>query len=319
MEALRQFQFRVGSENFALIHVSLIPVVNGEQKTKPTQVAVRDLRGLGLTADIVACRCTHKLEKATTDKISMFCHVGPDQVLVVHDLSSVYHVPLLLDQQMIIEQLSKKLKLEKVSPTPGYVSKGASLWADWKNLTSTHDRMFESVTIALVGKYTNLKDSYISVVKSLEHSALRCQRKLTINWVEASDLEPDTLQTNRVNFHKAWHEVCKADGILVPGGFGSRGTEGMVAAAKWARENNVPYLGICLGLQIAVIEYARNVLGITGKFQLSFLFFIFLFFFARSPLSVLFFSLFLFHIFKALYIRPINRSLVVYGYSSSAI
>ncbi|KAK7204339.1 CTP synthase N-terminus-domain-containing protein [Myxozyma melibiosi] len=267
VEALRQFQFRVGPENFALIHVSLIPVVNGEQKTKPTQVAVRDLRGLGLSADIVACRCTHKLEKATTDKISMFCHVGPDQVLVVHDLSSIYHVPLLLDQQKIVEQLSKKLKLEKISVNPAFVNKGSSLWSDWKHLTSTHDRMFESVTIALVGKYTHLKDSYISVVKSLEHSALRCQRKLTINWVEASDLEPDTLTSDRVNFHKAWHEVCKADGILVPGGFGSRGTEGMIAAAKWARENDVPYLGICLGLQIAVIEYARNVLGYKDAFS----------------------------------------------------
>ncbi|KAK9317950.1 CTP synthase N-terminus-domain-containing protein [Lipomyces starkeyi] len=262
VEALRQFQFRVGVENFALIHVSLVPVVNGEQKTKPTQVAVRDLRGLGLMPDIVACRCTQKLEKPTTDKISMFCHVGPDQVLVVHDLSSIYHVPLLLDQQKIIQQLSKKLKLENVDLAPTFVEKGVCLWNDWKHLTSTHDRMFETVNIALVGKYTHLKDSYISVIKSLEHSALRCQRKLTINWVEATDLEPDASESNRVNFHKAWHEVCSADGILVPGGFGARGTEGMIAACKWARENKVPYLGICLGLQIAVIEYARNVLGI---------------------------------------------------------
>ncbi|KAK9451792.1 CTP synthase N-terminus-domain-containing protein [Limtongia smithiae] len=263
VEALRQFQFRVGSENFALIHVSLVPVVNGEQKTKPTQVAVRDLRGLGLTPDIVACRCTQKLEASTCEKISMFCHVGPDQVLVVHDLSSIYHVPLLLDQQKIIQQLSKKLHLENLTPKESFVSKGTALWNDWKLLTSTHDRMFEGVNIVLVGKYTHLKDSYISVIKALEHSALRCQRKLTINWVEATDLEVDASETNRVNFHKAWHNVCSADGILVPGGFGSRGTEGMVAAAKWARENKVPYLGICLGLQIAVIEYARNVMGIT--------------------------------------------------------
>ncbi|KAK9321234.1 CTP synthase N-terminus-domain-containing protein [Lipomyces orientalis] len=262
VEALRQFQFRVGIENFALIHVSLVPVVNGEQKTKPTQVAVRDLRGLGLMPDIVACRCTQKLEKPTTDKISMFCHVGPDQVLVVHDLSSIYHVPLLLDQQKIIQQLSKKLKLESVHLTPTFIEKGVSLWNDWKHLTSIHDRMFETVKIALVGKYTHLKDSYISVIKSLEHSAMRCQRKLTINWVEATDLEADASESNRVNFHKAWHEVCSADGILVPGGFGVRGTEGMIAACKWARENKVPYLGICLGLQIAVIEYARNVLGL---------------------------------------------------------
>ncbi|KAK9469677.1 CTP synthase N-terminus-domain-containing protein [Lipomyces arxii] len=265
VEALRQFQFRVGPDNFALIHVSLVPVVNGEQKTKPTQVAVRDLRGLGLMPDIVACRCTHKLEKPTTDKISMFCHVGPDQVLVVHDLSSIYHVPLLLDQQKIVEQLSKKLKLDTLSVGPPALATGAALWNDWRNLTNTHDRMFESVNIALVGKYTHLKDSYMSVIKSLEHSALRCQRKLNISWVEATDLEPDAAENSRVNFHKAWHEVCSADGILVPGGFGVRGTEGMIAACKWARENKVPYLGICLGLQIAVIEYARNVLGIKDQ------------------------------------------------------
>ncbi|KAK9458758.1 CTP synthase N-terminus-domain-containing protein [Lipomyces oligophaga] len=264
VEALRQFQFRVGLENFALIHVSLIPVVNGEQKTKPTQVAVRDLRGLGLSADIVACRCTHKLERATTDKISMFCHVGPDQVIVVHDLSSIYHVPLLLDEQGIVQQLSKKLKLESLTVSSSDVERGATLWNDWRHLTGIHDRMFDSVSIALVGKYTHLKDSYISVIKSLEHSALRCHVKLTINWVEASDLEADASETNRVNFHKAWHQVCSADGILIPGGFGSRGTEGMISAAKWARENKVPYLGICLGLQIAVIEYSRNVLGLKG-------------------------------------------------------
>ncbi|KAK9481254.1 CTP synthase N-terminus-domain-containing protein [Lipomyces japonicus] len=263
VEALRQFQFRVGVENFALIHVSLVPVVNGEQKTKPTQVAVRDLRGLGLSADIVACRCTQKLEKPTTDKIAMFCHVGPDQVVVVHDVNSIYHVPILLEQQKIIQQLSKKLKIESIAIPHQYIEKGATLWNDWKLLTNTHDRMFETVTIALVGKYTHLKDSYISVVKSLEHSALKCQRKLTINWVEATDLEPESNVSNRVNFHKAWHEVCSADGILVPGGFGSRGTEGMIAACKWARENKVPYLGVCLGLQIAVIEFARNVLGLS--------------------------------------------------------
>ncbi|KAK9454694.1 CTP synthase N-terminus-domain-containing protein [Dipodascopsis uninucleata] len=261
VEALRQFQFRVGIENFALIHVSLVPVVNGEQKTKPTQVAIRDLRGLGLMPDIVACRCTQRLEKPTTDKISMFCHVGPDQVIVVHDLSSIYHVPILLEEQKIIYQLSKRLKLENVAIKDSFVTKGSSLWSDWKKLTNVHDRMFETVNIALVGKYTNLKDSYISVVKALEHSALKCQRKLNIQWVEATDLESSGSESNRVNFHKAWHEVCSADGILVPGGFGVRGTEGMIAACKWARENKVPYLGICLGLQIAVIEYARSVLG----------------------------------------------------------
>ncbi|KAK9471625.1 CTP synthase N-terminus-domain-containing protein [Dipodascopsis tothii] len=265
VEALRQFQFRVGVENFALIHVSLVPVVNGEQKTKPTQVAVRDLRGLGLMPDIVACRCTQRLEKPTVDKIAMFCHVQPEQVVVVHDVNSVYHVPLLLEQQRIIQVLTNRLKLDSMNVSSPFIAKGTNLWNQWKQLTTSHDRMFETVTIALVGKYTHFKDSYTSVIKALEHSALRCHRKLTINWVESTDLEISSNDSNRVKFHKAWHEVCSADGILVPGGFGSRGTEGMIAAAKWARENKVPYLGICLGLQIATIEFARNVLNLTGS------------------------------------------------------
>jgi CTP synthase len=118
------------------------------------------------------------------------------------------------------------------------------------------------VSITLVGKYTNLQDSYISVIKSLEHASLRCNRKLDLHWVDSSDLEPETLNTSPVKYHTAWKAVCSADGILVPGGFGTRGTEGMISAAKWAREQKIPYLGICLGLQTATIEFARNVVGI---------------------------------------------------------
>jgi CTP synthase (UTP-ammonia lyase) len=125
--------------------------------------------------------------------------------------------------------------------------------------------MIDTVEIVLVGKYTSLQDSYMSVVKSLEHSAMRCHRKLKLKWVEASDLEPQTASDNPVRYHEAWHSLCSAKGILVPGGFGVRGTEGMISAAKWAREKRVPYLGICLGFQIAVIEFARNVCGLTGE------------------------------------------------------
>jgi CTP synthase len=130
--------------------------------------------------------------------------------------------------------------------------------------TSSYERLHDTVSIALVGKYTHLQDSYISVVKSLQHAALSCNRKLTIQWIEASDLEEGTQSTDPVKYHESWKKLCSVQGILVPGGFGGRGTEGKMNAAKWARENRVPYLGICLGLQIAVIEFARNVCGLTG-------------------------------------------------------
>ena len=263
VEAIRQFQFRVGLENFALIHVSLVPVINGEQKTKPTQAAIRDLRGLGLMPDLIACRCSKPLEESSIQKLAMFCHVGPKQVITVHDVSSTYHVPLLLDQHKICDYFNERLKLKDIVISKGQKLLGANLWVRWKELTRGHERAFETVNIVLVGKYTDLQDSYLSVVKSLEHSSMRCNRKLDLKWVDSSHLERDTSISNAVNFHKAWHDVCSADGILVPGGFGSRGTEGMILAAKHAREHNIPYLGICLGFQIAVIEYARSVCGIT--------------------------------------------------------
>ncbi|KAG8710367.1 CTP synthase ura7 [Ceratobasidium sp. 395] len=264
IEAMRQFQFRVGTSNFALIHVSLVPDMHGEQKTKPTQATVRDLRGLGLLPDLIATRLAspQPLDPATKAKISMFCHVAPEQVVGVHDLASVYHVPLLLQSQGIVQFLQKRLELNAVTTSPALVEKGADLAKRWKALTQSQERLFESVTIVLVGKYTALKDSYMSVTKSLEHSAFRCHRKLVLQWVESSDLEPETLENNPVRYHDAWRYLVGAQGILVPGGFGSRGTEGMVLAVKWAREQKVPFLGICLGFQMAVVEWARNVLGL---------------------------------------------------------
>ncbi|GAA6063762.1 hypothetical protein JCM10212_002714 [Sporobolomyces blumeae] len=262
VEAMRQFQFRVGHDNFALLHVSLVPSINGELKTKPTQASIRDLRGLGLVPDIIACRCPSPLPLSVTSKISMFCHVANEQVLAVHDVSSLYHVPLLLKDQGLVSFLTKRLKLDSVKTDDVRIGRGKKLLTMWKELTVSHDRLFDKVSICLVGKYTTLQDSYTSVVKSLEHAALQCGRKLQITWVEASDLEPEAQEDRPKEFHAAWQAVCTANGILVPGGFGLRGTEGMIAAAKWAREKNIPYLGICLGFQVAVIEFARNVLGL---------------------------------------------------------
>ncbi|KAI0766297.1 CTP synthase [Irpex lacteus] len=265
IEAVRQFQFRVGYENFALIHVSLVPDMHGEQKTKPTQTTVHALRGLGLLPDLIACRLIVRkpLEQATKNKISMFCHVAPDQVIGVHDVSSVYHVPLLLQSQGIVQYLQKRLNLSSITLTKQALDRGLDLENRWKELTSRQERLFDEVTIALVGKYTDLQDSYMSVVKSLEHSAFRCHRKLNLKWVNSSDLEPETQVTNPGRYHDAWKAVVSAGGILVPGGFGDRGTEGMLLAIKWAREQKVPYLGICLGFQLAVIEWGRHVCGYT--------------------------------------------------------
>ena len=264
IESMRQLRRRAGPHNFAQIHVSLVPVVSGEQKTKPTQQAIREARSAGLSPDLIACRCPEPLLESSTSKIAMFCQVDPSQVLAVHDVASTYHVPLLLEQQGLISQLSSLFNLSATPAPPKLLSSGRKTWSSWKSLTLSQDRFLDSekVNIALVGKYTNLHDSYLSVIKSLEHSAMAVGRKLNLLWVDASNLERAMLDAHPEAYHKAWHELCTADGVLVPGGFGTRGTEGMIAAANWARTKPKPYLGICLGLQIAVVEYARNILGL---------------------------------------------------------
>ncbi|KAF1799804.1 CTP synthase N-terminus-domain-containing protein [Mucor lusitanicus] len=265
VEAMRQFQFRVGHDNFCLIHVSLVPVVGsvGEQKTKPTQMSVRDLRGAGLTPDLIACRSSKPLDESVASKISMFCHVAPEQVLAVHDVSSVYHVPILMREHGVIDFFRRRLNLDALKISDERRLAGEKLWQEWTTLAGSYEHLHESVTIAIVGKYTDLHDSYISVYKALEHASLAQKRKINIKWVDASDLEPETLKSNPIKYHESWQAVCASNGILVPGGFGSRGIEGMIMAAKWAREHKIPYLGICLGMQISVIEFARNVCGMS--------------------------------------------------------
>ncbi|KAI1004457.1 CTP synthase [Podosphaera aphanis] len=262
IEAMRQLKRRAGKGNFLQIHVSLVPVIQGEQKSKPTQQAIRDVGRAGLVPDLIACRCDIPLEKSTIDKIAMFCQVEPEQVIAVHDVPSTYHVPMLLEKQGLLPTIHSILHLDDITIPPSLLTRGQQIWSEWKALTTQPDRIFDTVDIALVGKYTNLHDSYASVIKSLEHSAMRCGKKLKVLWVDASHLEDHARVENPAAFHKAWHQVCTAHGILVPGGFGHRGTEGMIQAAKWARTNRVPYLGVCLGMQIAVIEFARNVCNI---------------------------------------------------------
>uniref|UniRef100_A0A8D0A368 CTP synthase n=1 Tax=Sander lucioperca TaxID=283035 RepID=A0A8D0A368_SANLU len=260
IEAFRQFQFKVKKENFCNIHVSLVPQPNttGEQKTKPTQNSVRELRGLGLSPDLIMCRCTSPLETAVKEKISMFCHVEPTQVICVHDVSSVYRVPLLLEDQGVVSYLCQRLSLP-IEMRP------RKMLAKWKEMADRSARLLEHVSIALVGKYTKLSDSYTSVIKALEHSALAVNHKLEVKYIDSADLETTTLQNEPVKYHEAWQKLCSSHGVLVPGGFGVRGTEGKMLAINWARKQNKPFLGVCLGMQLAVCEFARNVLGWEGK------------------------------------------------------
>jgi CTP synthase len=170
---------------------------------------------------------------------------------------------MLLEEQGLIALLHSSLGLETLKLADVLIKRGGAIWKQWKALTAPSQKHLDTVRVALVGKYTTFHDSYLSVIKSLEHAAMRCRRKLEIKWVDSEDLEPKSQVLDPARYHKAWHDMCTAQGILVPGGFGIRGTEGMIAAAKWAREQDLPYLGICLGMQIAVIEFARNCCGVT--------------------------------------------------------
>uniref|UniRef100_A0A3Q3VZD6 CTP synthase n=1 Tax=Mola mola TaxID=94237 RepID=A0A3Q3VZD6_MOLML len=237
IEAFRQFQFKVKRENFCNIHVSLIPQphTTGEQKTKPTQSSVRELRGLGLTPDLIMCRCSTPLETSVKEKISMFCHVEPSQVICVQDVSSIYRVPLLLEDQGVVNYFCKRLNLPiELRPR--------KMLTKWKEMADRSDRLLEHVTIALVGKYTKLADSYTSVIKALEHSALAINHKLEVKYIDSADLEQATLEEEPVKYHEAWQKLCSSQGVLVPGGFGTRGTEGKMLAINWARKQNKPFL-----------------------------------------------------------------------------
>ncbi len=253
VEALRQFQFRVGQENVCFVHVSLVPVMGpvGEQKTKPTQHTVKELRGLGIIPDILVCRSEKPLEEETRAKLAAFCHVGTDAVVSAHDVSNLYQIPISLYEQSVLNKVSNHLGFEVPDSLP--------MLDDWKHMADKVDQLEEDVHIAMVGKYTGLSDSYLSVIKALQHSAFAVDRKLVIDWIESTDLDPHNVTEKH---DEAWGLLRAADGILVPGGFGNRGVEGKIAAANYARVNNVPYLGVCLGLQIATIEFCRNVLGL---------------------------------------------------------
>ncbi|XWS10520.1 hypothetical protein CRYUN_Cryun38cG0001700 [Craigia yunnanensis] len=270
IEALGQFSYRVGPGNFCLVHVSLVPVLNvvGEQKTKPTQHSVRGLRGLGLMSNILACRSTKVLDDNVKGKLSQFCHVPEENIVTLYDVPNIWRIPLLLRDQKAHQAILKELNLLGIAREPDLT--------EWTARTKVYDMLHDPVKIAMVGKYIGLKDSYLSVLKALLHASVGCRRKLVVEWVEASHLEDITAKEDPDIYRAAWNSLKLfpskdslngrlmqgVDGILVPGGFGDRGVQGKILAAKYASESKVPFLGICLGMQIAVIEFARSVLGL---------------------------------------------------------
>lgn len=211
-----------------------------------------------MSPDLIVCRSEGKIPASIREKISLFCHVPPDQVIGVRDVSCVYRVPLVLQDEGLVEFFKKRLNLDVPPRQP------KQLLSKWRVLADRFERLPREVTIALVGKYTQLEDSYASVNKALKHAALAVNHRLNLCCIEADDLEPETQRDNPSKYHEAWHQLVKANGIIIPGGFGVRGTGGKINAANWARTNKIPFLGVCLGLQCAVIEFSRNVLNLNA-------------------------------------------------------
>ena len=242
VEALRQMALELPNSSWAFVHLTLVPFINasGELKTKPTQHSVKELRSLGISPDVLVCRSEQELPKDEKNKIALFCSVPAKSVISMHDVDTVYSIPILLNKQKVDDTILKKLNLKIKKPNLN----------DWKRVVKAKLLPEKEVNVSFVGKYTELKDSYKSINEALEHAGIQNKAKVNINFVEAEQITSKNVR--RV--------LKKSDAILVPGGFGERGIEGMILACKYARENNVPYLGICLGMQIAIIEYARNVL-----------------------------------------------------------
>lgn len=246
LEAIRQIRSDLGRENVCYIHCTLLPYIKaaGEMKTKPTQQSVKELRGLGIQPDIIVVRNELALTDELRAKISLFCDIPKQNVIESRDVSNLYELPVNLKAQKIDDIVLKHF---------GFSAPEADM-TEWLALVDRVDNLKENVKIALVGKYVELHDAYISVVESLKHAGYKHNSKITIDWIQSEDVTEEN-----VNDY-----LKDADGILVPGGFGDRGVEGKITAIKYARENKVPFFGICLGMQLAAVEFARNVCGLTG-------------------------------------------------------
>ena len=245
LEAVRQISLEVGRENSLFIHVTLVPFLRGsdEHKSKPTQHSVKELQGMGINPNIIVLRCDEPLEDSIFKKISLFCNVKPDCVIENITLPNLYEAPLMLEKSNFSSVVCRELNID--APNPDL--------KEWEQMGERIKSRPYTFNIGLVGKYVGLHDAYLSVAESLRHAVYFQNTHINIDWIESETLTPE-------NYEQTLEGL---DGILVPGGFGSRGIEGMILAAKYARETGLPYFGICLGMQIAVIEYARNVAGIT--------------------------------------------------------
>lgn len=243
LEAIRQFQHEVGRNNAILIHVTLIPYLRASQemKTKPTQASVKELQGMGIRPDIIVCRSEYPLNQQIKDKIALFCNVPNSHVLQNLDVEHLYEVPLVMEKENLASVACECLELEQREPD----------LKDWSAMVEDLCHPTDDVLIALVGKYTALHDAYISVVEALKHGGIPNHTTVHIKWIDSETVTPENVDEllNGVN------------GVLVPGGFGDRGIDGMITSITYARTKNIPYLGLCLGMQLSIVEYARNVVG----------------------------------------------------------
>lgn len=243
LEAIRQFQHDVGHENAILIHVTLIPYLkaSGEMKTKPTQASVKELQGIGIQPDVIVCRSEHPLTTEIKDKIALFCNVPSSHVLQNLDVEYLYEAPLAMEKENLAQVVCESLHLP--CPEPDL--------SDWTHMVEALRHPNKEVTIALVGKYIQLHDAYLSVVEALKHGGIASHANVHLKWVDSELVTEENVA----------EYLSGVDGVLVPGGFGNRGIEGMITTIRYARENKIPFLGLCLGMQLTIVEYARNVLG----------------------------------------------------------
>ena len=251
LEAIRQFQHEIGHENAILIHVTLIPYLRASQemKTKPTQASVKELQGMGIRPDIIVCRSELPLDKKIKDKIALFCNVPSSHVLQNLDVEYLYEAPLAMEKEHLAQVACECLKLD--CPEPDL--------ADWKAMVEALRHPSTEVTIALVGKYIQLHDAYISVVEALKHGGIASKATVNILWIDSEQVTEENVA----------EKLARADGILVPGGFGDRGIEGKIQAIRYARERRIPYLGLCLGMQLAIVEFARDVVGFSDAHSIE--------------------------------------------------
>jgi CTP synthase len=243
LESIRQLRHELGHENTLFVHLTLLPYLAGskELKTKPTQASVRELRTTGIQPDFIMARADHPIQKELLKKIALFCDVDEECVIPAPTVSSIYEVPLKFQEHNLVQQIAKKLNLGNIKPK----------LAEWQEIVDKIKAKKDKLRIALVGKYTGLDDSYLSVVESLKIACYHQKRDLDLVWIDSEKLEK--------NDKESWKELKSAAGVIVPGGFGLRGIEGMIMTAKYCRENKVPYFGICLGMQIQTIEFARHI------------------------------------------------------------